>query len=110
MGSVALTDRPVDERVARLMAGSLVWDDHACMPMRWDDAEFLPQLQRCRRAGVDVISLNVGFDALPWENTVRVVAHFRHWVRRRAEEYVLVETVADVQRRGGRGSSRLPLT
>ena len=66
------------------------------MPLRPDDEVFLPELARYHRAGTDVVSLNVGFDAVPWENTVRMSAHFRHWVRRHAADYKLIETVADV--------------
>src|SRR5262249_43579943 len=59
---------------------------------------FLPQLERYRKAGVDVASLNVGFDAVPWENTVRVLAHYRRWVQTHPDDLVLVETVADIDR------------
>jgi hypothetical protein len=38
------------------------------------------------------VSLNVGFDALPWENTVRMLAHFRSWVRQHPDRYALIDT------------------
>jgi len=41
---------------------ALVWDNHACLPLRPDDARFLPQLEGYREAGFNVVSLNVGFD------------------------------------------------
>lgn len=81
-----------------LVDESLVWDNHGCMPLRPHDTCFLPQLERYRKAGVDVISLNVGFDAFPWENTVRMLAHFRHWIRQHDRQYVLVESAPDVER------------
>ena len=37
---------------------SLVWDNHACMPLRPEDHSFLPQLEDVRASGVNVISLN----------------------------------------------------
>ena len=76
---------------------SLVWDNHGCMPLRTDDVEFLPQLDRYKNSGVDVVSLNVGFDAAPWENTVLVIAHFRNWLRQHADQYLLVENVSDIE-------------
>ena len=48
------------------------------MPLPADDA-FLPQLSRHRESGHTVVSLNVGYDAMSFENDIRVVAHFRHW-------------------------------
>jgi membrane dipeptidase len=77
---------------------TLVWDNHACMPLRPEDESFLPQLDRYSRAGVNVVCLNVGFDAVPWQNTVRMLAQFRSFIRMHADKYLLVETTADVRR------------
>jgi membrane dipeptidase len=79
-----------------LTANSLVWDNHGCMPLRPNDTAFLPQLERYQKSGVNVVSLNVGFDAVPWENTVLMLAHFRHWLRQHG--YVLIEKAADIER------------
>ena len=43
-------------RACRLIENSLVWDNHTCMPLRPHDTTFLPQLERNRAAGIDVIS------------------------------------------------------
>ena len=96
MGAVSSEFTGVD-RAARLMASSLVWDNHGCMPLRADEFDFLPQLQRYKRSGVDIASLNIGYDVVPWENTVLVAAHFRNWVRERSDQYLLIETVADIE-------------
>jgi membrane dipeptidase len=98
MGAVNGTEESLSPQLAALFAGSLVWDNHGCMPLRPDDESFLPQLARYHNSGVDVVSLNVGFDAVPWENTSRMLAQFRHWLRQRPESYVLVEKVADIER------------
>jgi len=90
------TEHPISPRTVALLQDTLVWDNHGCMPLRPDDDTFLPQLARYHRAGTDVVSLNVGFDAVPWDNTVRMLAHFRRWVRQHAADYVLIETVGDV--------------
>ena len=80
----------------QLLADSIVWDNHACMPLRPHDEKFLPQLERFRMNGVTVVSLNVGFDVEPIEMHVRMLAHFRRWVLQRPSEYLLVERLADV--------------
>jgi len=98
MGTIHTATHCVSPAVASLFTRSLVWDNHGCMPLRTDDEEFLPQLARYRDSGVDVVSLNVGFDALPWQKTVAMLAHFRHWVRQRPEHYVLAHGIAEIDR------------
>ncbi len=86
-----------------LIRSAVVWDNHACMPLRAEDG-FLPQLSRHKQSGHTVVSLNVGYDAMSFESNVRVIAHFRHWIRRHADEYMLIERAADVHeaKRSGR--------
>jgi membrane dipeptidase len=67
------------------------------MPLRVGDLTFLPQLQRVRKAGIDVISLNVSFDVVDPNDAFRMLATFRHWVRQNSEDYALVDTVADIK-------------
>lgn len=93
--SSALAAHP---EASALLRDALVWDNHGCMPLRPDDTAFLPQLARYAQAGTDIVSLNVGFDALPWEHTVRVAAHFRHWIRQHGDQYLLIDSAADVLR------------
>jgi membrane dipeptidase len=80
------------------MKRSVVWDSHACMPLRPGDSSFLPQLERARQSGVSVISLNVSFDLADPREAFVVLATFRHWLRQRGDHYVLAETVADIER------------
>lgn len=87
----------ISEEASDFIKHSLVWDNHGCMPLRAGDVEYLPQLERYRNSGVDVASLNVGFDTVPWENTLLVLAHFRKWVRSHSDEYLLIETVSDIE-------------
>ena len=90
---------------SRLITESLVWDNHGCMPLRYEDETFLPQLVRYRNSGIDIVSLNVGFDALPWENTIHMIAQFRRWIGLHSDQYHLVQSVEDVHL--VRGSGRL---
>ena len=74
------------------LADAIIWDNHACMPLRPDDA-FLPQLERCRAAGQTVITLNIGYDVTSFDDNIRVLAHFRHFVNRHRDRYILINSV-----------------
>lgn len=82
----------------QLLAEAIVWDNHACLPLRPHDERFLPQLARYRATGVTVVGVNVGFDVENIETHVRMLARFRHWLAERPDDYVLVRSVADVHR------------
>jgi membrane dipeptidase len=85
------------------LADAVVWDNHACMPLRADDS-FLPQLERCRHAGLTLVTLNVGFDLTSFEQNLRVLAHFRWFVQCHPDRYQLVHTLTDIYaaKRSGR--------
>lgn len=80
-----------------LLQESLVWDNHGCMPLRWKDTSFLPQLQRYKAAGVNVVMINVGFGDMTVDEHIRMIASMRHWLKERPADYVLIETVDDIQ-------------
>ncbi len=87
--------REIRVRAAALMRSAVVWDNHGCMPLRADDS-FLPQLERYRKAGVTIASLNVGFARMPWTQHLEVLSFMRRWIACRPEEYRLIATAADV--------------
>ncbi len=66
------------------------------MPLRPGDDRFLPQLERVRKAGFNVISLNVSFDVVDPREAFPMLASFRHWLQNRPEQYRLIETAADI--------------
>lgn len=80
---------------------TFVWDNHQCMPLRPGDTAFLAELRNLKKAGVDVVSLNVGFDLLPWSTSLQLLATFRHWLKLHDEEFYLVEAVEDIRREWG---------
>jgi membrane dipeptidase len=82
--------------VDALLRDALVWDNHTCMPLYPDDERFLPDLERFRRSGVNVVGINIGFGEQSVEQHIRVLAHFRSWITRRSDEYLLVEHVDDI--------------
>ena len=79
-----------------LTDGGLVWDNHACMPLRPDDYGFLPQLDECRAVGIDVVTLNVGFGVQKITDHISMLATFRRWVKDHADKYMLIDTAADL--------------
>jgi membrane dipeptidase len=74
-----------------------MWDNHACMPLRPNDESFLPQLARHRAAGVNLVALNVTFDAFPSTMAFEMLASFRSWIAAHGADYVLAESVADIE-------------
>jgi membrane dipeptidase len=93
----------ISQRVQALLRSTIVWDNHACMPLRPGDTGFLPQLERVRDAGIDVISLNISFDVVEPREAFPMLATFRRWIREHGEHYTLVDTVADIERAKAQG-------
>ncbi len=93
----------ISPTIQNLMSRTLVWDNHACMPLRPGDTRFLPQLERLRTAGIDVVSLNVSFDVVDPRVAFPMLATFRHWIRHHQEHYTLVDSVADIERAKSQG-------
>jgi membrane dipeptidase len=92
-------DLKVATDIARsIVASSIVWDNHTCMPLDPFDERRLAELDRYAKAGVTVVGVNVGFGQQSIEQHVRMLAHFRRWLKQRPDEYLLVETVDDVLR------------
>jgi len=95
------TTTEITARAAALHAESLVWDDHSGFePNPLAD---LDQLERWSASGVDYLSINVGYDVISWQETVRTLADFRVRLERRPERYLLAETADDVLRAQAEG-------
>jgi len=98
MGRIALEQPGLTPAVRALFAHSLVWDNHTCTTIHPNRPESVAVLQRHRDAGADLVTLNVGFDAVPNENAVRLLADFRWWIKQHGADFVLIERVADIER------------
>lgn len=82
---------------AAIVHDTLVWDNHGCMPVGAPfGTGFLPQLHRYRDAGVNVVSLNVGFGEMDVTDHVQTLASIRRWVSMQPD-YMLITTAADVE-------------
>ncbi|NGY03287.1 dipeptidase [Solimonas terrae] len=75
---------------------SIVWDNHACMPLRPDDHDFLPQLERHRAGGATVVVLNVSCDCDAILRPFEMLAAFRSWLACRPDAYLIGSSVADI--------------
>lgn len=78
-----------------MLEQSLVWDAHACFPLN-ANAD-LSQLKRYKDSGVSFVSLNIGMDMDPLEKVIQVLAGFRRTIQSHPEDYILAESVVDVQ-------------
>ncbi len=85
-------------RLNDIVRRSVVWDNHACMPLRPDDRSFLPQLARYRAAGATVAILNVSCDCDAVLQPFRMLESFREWLAARPDEFVIGSGVADIER------------
>lgn len=98
-----MNDEDQVERARRFLANHLVWDNHGCMPLRPSDQSFLPQLERYAAAGVDVVSLNIGFGPQTLVEHLRVLASMRLWLAGRHERYAMPRTLQEVDRARAEG-------
>ncbi|MDA0952930.1 MAG: membrane dipeptidase, partial [Proteobacteria bacterium] len=78
----------------RLFENHVVWDDHAGFGP--DPSVDLSKLQIWKDAGVDYLSIDVGYDVMDWRMTVKSLAAFRRWIRA-TDGYRLVTSVAEVR-------------
>lgn len=91
----------VSERARQLYDDALVWDAHSgFMP---DPSANLNNLSIWRDAGVDYLSIDAGFDLLPWEHTVRTLAAFRHWILAHDDAFTLVSSASQIRRAKAEG-------
>jgi hypothetical protein len=103
-----MTDDGMTARAKALLESALVWDAHSGFAPTLEVD--LNELERWRAGSVDLLSINVGFDAYPWEDTIRNLAAFRHWLAFRPEQFVLIETAEDCGGPRSRARWRLPST
>lgn len=85
------------ETIAALIEQSIVWDNHACMPMDLaDNLVFLPKLEEVRAAGVTVLSVNIGYGGVSLDDHFALAEQMRDWVTAHSDRFRMISTVADV--------------
>src|SRR5262249_22042195 len=86
----------VKQRAKKLYDKALIWDDHSGFdPHGGAD---LKNLDIWRKAGVDYLSVNVGYDGVEWQATIKTIARFRAWLQTHPQKFALVRTTADIKR------------
>jgi membrane dipeptidase len=81
---------------AQLYKKALVWDDHSGFdPHGGAD---LNNLEIWRKAGVHYLSVNVGYDVVDWQATIKTLAKFRAWLQQHPKKYALVKSAVDIKR------------
>ena len=91
-----MTKANVKRRAAKLYAQALVWDDHSGFdPHGGAD---LNNLDIWRKAGVDYLSVNVGYDVVDWQATIKTIARFRAFMQTHPKKFALIRSVADIKR------------
>lgn len=93
----------VSRHAAALHRDALVWDN--TLPWRdyGDAAKRAHCLPRMKASGHDVVSLTLSGDRNELGETIHKIAKERQFFRSRPEEYVLVETTADIARAKAEG-------
>jgi membrane dipeptidase len=91
-----MTRNAAKRRAAKLYEKALVWDDHSGFdPHGGAD---LDNLDIWRKAGVHYLSVNVGYDVVEWQATIRTLARFRAWLQTHPKKYLLVRRASDIKR------------
>ena len=95
------TEQDQVARAHTLIKETLVWDTHSgFMP---DPAADLDNLSIWSDAGINYLSINVGFDLMSWQDSVRALANFRHRILAQPQRYRLAASVADVREAAAEG-------
>jgi len=92
---------------ARTIIGeSLVWDAHAgIFPARDADLGGVPVW---KDAGVDYVSLNIGFDVMVWADALATLSAYRRVLAGMSDRITIIKTVADIKT--ARASGRLAVS
>jgi membrane dipeptidase len=83
-------------KATQLHAQSLVWDTHACFPLKPNAS--LSELVRYKNSGVDFVSINIGMDMDAFDKVIRVLAGFRSYIKSHPDDCILAESVKDIRK------------
>lgn len=72
------------------------WDAHICLPLH-PQASFAP-IDQLKAAGLNYVSINVGMDMNSVSQIMSVIAGYRQTIAAHPETYVLVDSVAAIER------------
>jgi len=81
------------------------WDNHAGFDFH--GPQDIDLLDRWRAAGIGYLSVNVGYDPVPWTSTVRAIADYTRQIESRSD-MALCSTLAEIRR--ARRAGKMALT
>lgn len=90
----------INTRAQEIYAGSLVWDSHAGFEL--NSERDLETLSVWKEAGVDFLSVNVGYDVWNWKRTIKALALARRWIDE-SDLFQRVGTAAEVDKARAEG-------
>jgi membrane dipeptidase len=92
----------ISDRASRIHAEALIWDNHA--GFAYEPDVDLKDLERWREAGVDYVSVNVGFDVPPWNKlAIEALSSYRRQIREQCDSLIQVRIAEDVVRAKAEG-------
>jgi membrane dipeptidase len=81
-------------KATELIHDALIWDDHSGFdPVTNYDLE---HLEDWRQAGVDYLSIDVGYDVIDWERAIKNLGAYITWLEKRPDKFLLVRRADDV--------------
>jgi len=93
-GGVPAGPSSAHSEAAELIRDALVWDDHSGFdPVADYDLE---HLEDWRQAGVNYLSIDVGYDVIDWERAIKNLGAYITWLEQRPDRFLLVRRVDDV--------------
>ena len=85
----------ISEFAKQLYGRALVWDNHVCVAFA-DTEQCLPELEKYRLAGVDMIAVNIGDSDIDIETQIRTVACLSGYIDNNAERYQFIYNANDI--------------
>lgn len=79
-----------------LNSRTLIWDNHSGFDPRPDYD--LEHLEQWRRAGVDFLSIDVGYDVIDWQLAIENLGSYIAWFEKHPDRFQLVRRADDVMR------------
>ena len=81
-------------KATEFMRDALIWDDHSGFdPVPDYDLE---HLEDWRQAGVNYLSIDVGYDVIDWQKAIKNLAAYITWLEKRPDKFLLVGRADDV--------------
>lgn len=80
---------------------SLIWDAHTGIFPNPDVD--LNLLNNWAESGISYVSMNVGYDAMDWQDTLATLAAYRRWIDMNSDRFIRVDGVRDIDRARSEG-------